>query len=159
MASHPAALTSEAPDSGGGLYVLLLELGAPARLEVGRLGVFDAAAGWYAYAGSAHGPGGLRGRLAHHLRPVRTPHWHIDVLREVAPLRQIWWAHAAAADEHSVAAALLALPGGRLPFPRFGASDCKCAAHLVWFAAPPAFVDWLHVAPAHGWRPFGVAPA
>jgi Uri superfamily endonuclease len=120
-----------------GLYLLGLTLEEPAFLQVGRLGAFDLPAGCYLYVGSAHGPGGLRGRLAHHLRPVAAPHWHIDALRSIARLNAIWWATAPAPCEHDVARALAGLPGVGIPMPRFGASDCRCAAHLVWLARRP----------------------
>lgn len=120
-----------------GTYVLVLRLAAPARLTVGRLGAFDFPAGWYGYVGSACGPGGLRGRLAHHLAPVRRPHWHIDYLRAVAPIEAVWCSAGNAAQEHAWAAALGQLPGAAIVAPRFGASDCRCPAHLFHFATRP----------------------
>lgn len=118
--------------------MLGLRLLAPARLTVGRLGPFAFPAGWYAYVGSACGPGGLRGRLAHHLGPLRRPHWHIDYLRAVAPVETIWLSAGDAAQEHAWAASLAQMPGAAIVAPRFGASDCRCPAHLFHFAAPPA---------------------
>ncbi len=50
------------------------------RLEIGRLGSFNIIPGFYAYVGSAFGPGGLRARIRHHLESVAQPHWHIDYL-------------------------------------------------------------------------------
>ncbi len=67
-----------------GTYALFLTLSAPAQLTIGKLGVFDFPAGEYVYMGSARGPGGLRARLRHHLRPAQRPHWHIDYLRTQA---------------------------------------------------------------------------
>jgi Uri superfamily endonuclease len=142
----------------GGLYVLLLSLPTDRRLSVGRLGAFDLAAGWYAYVGSAHGPGGLAGRLAHHLRPVdgdHAPHWHIDHLRAVAPLVALWWSRAPADDEHTVAHAVAHWPGALLPIPRFGASDCRCPAHLLAFATVASFN--MHL-PGGPWHLHAVAP-
>ncbi|WP_462322980.1 DUF123 domain-containing protein, partial [Halochromatium sp.] len=40
--------------------------------------------------------------------------------------------------EHRWAQALGALPGARWPLPRFGASDCRCPAHLVALPEPPS---------------------
>ena len=116
-----------------GSYALLLILAEPVRLAVGRLGVFDFSAGQYLYFGSAHGPGGLRGRLAHHLRPVERPHWHIDYLRAYAEVRQVWWAVGKESLECAWSQALIGLPGVTFPAPGFGASDCKmgCVSHLV----------------------------
>lgn len=120
-----------------GTYVLVLRLDSPARLTVGRLGTFDFPAGWYAYVGSACGPGGLRGRLAHHLGPVRRPHWHIDSLRTAASVQTVWYSVGDGTREHAWAAALGQMPGAQIVAPRFGASDCRCPTHLYYFADPP----------------------
>ena len=56
-----------------GNYILLLHLPTDEILTISKLGTFDFPAGWYAYAGSAFGPGGLVGRLRHHLQPVDRP--------------------------------------------------------------------------------------
>ena len=134
-----------------GTYALILTLAAPAQLTIGKLGVFDLPAGEYVYMGSARGPGGLRARLRHHLRPAQRPHWHIDYLRtravvsggvyvvqeevsaESMPLECAW------------SQALLALPGASVPVAGFGASDCRCGceAHLVNFYEAGNFVDQL----------------
>src|SRR5512139_3339944 len=50
-----------------GTYILLVSLRQAKRLEIGRLGAFDLVPGFYAYVGSAHGSGGLRARIQHHL--------------------------------------------------------------------------------------------
>lgn len=120
-----------------GTYVLILRLDAPAHLTIGRLGAFDFPAGCYAYIGSAFGVGGLRGRLQHHLSPISRPHWHIDYLRAVASVREIWWFASTTRYEHNWADTLRALPGAMLPAPRFGASDCGCASHLIGFGDVP----------------------
>ena len=65
-----------------GTYALLIDVFAPLDLTVGMLGVVTLPPGSYAYVGSAHGPGGLRGRLARHGRTDRRRHWHIDYLTE-----------------------------------------------------------------------------
>ena len=122
---------------GKGTYILILRLAAPAAITVGKLGTFDFAAGWYAYTGSAFGPGGLRGRLKHHLSPVKTPHWHIDYLRQHASVESVWALAGETSLEHVWAAALARWPGAAIPVPRFGASDCACRSHLFGFAAPP----------------------
>jgi Uri superfamily endonuclease len=126
-------MTMFPPDKG--TYILILHLDEPTRLQIGRLGAFDFAPGWYAYVGSAFGPGGLRGRLKHHLAPVTKPHWHIDYLRAAAPVREVWYSASETRYEHRWADMLLAHPGATVPVPRFGASDCTCAAHLVYLSA------------------------
>jgi len=60
--------------------VLILRLPCPATVNVGRLGRVRFPAGWYAYVGSAYGPGGLAARISRHLRPSKPSHWHLDYL-------------------------------------------------------------------------------
>ncbi|MBK9123694.1 MAG: GIY-YIG nuclease family protein [Chloroflexi bacterium] len=125
----------EAVPSAPGTYVLILCADTGTTLQIGRLGTFDVAAGWYAYVGSAFGSGGLRGRIRHHLAPVRRPHWHIDWFRTAAVVREVWYAQDAA-SEHGWASDLLGLPESFVPIPRFGASDCACVSHLIGFPRP-----------------------
>ena len=126
-----------------GSYALELILPEPAQFAVGRLGVFDFPAGQYFYFGSAHGPGGLRARLAHHLRTALRPHWHVDFLRAYADVRQVWWAEGQEPLECSWSRAAARLPGAFVPAPGFGASDCLmgCASHLVVLAEDVAAVE------------------
>ena len=120
-----------------GTYVLILEMEADQAVPIGRLGTFDLRRGWYAYVGSAFGSGGLRGRLKHHLTPPARPHWHIDYLRAAATVREVWYSASSTPYEHEWASALRSLPQTTIPIPRFGASDCRCAAHLFHFDQYP----------------------
>ena len=120
-----------------GTYVLNLHLSRQVQLTIGRLGQTDFRAGYYTYVGSAFAPGGLRGRLKHHLKPVKKPHWHIDYLRLAAPLYEVWYAAHPTVYEHTWADMLRSLPGTKIPMPRFGASDCNCQTHLVYFQNRP----------------------
>ena len=120
-----------------GTYVLILRLPRLAIVEVGRLGCFGFPAGWYAYAGSACGPGGLAARISRHLRSPKQMHWHVDYLRAVAQPDEVWYAAGTQKRECVWARRLGSLSGASIPVPRFGASDCRCPAHLVHFAAPP----------------------
>ena len=124
------------PDRSG-TYGLILRLPRLATIGVGRLGRFQFPAGWYAYVGSAHGPGGLAARVSRHLRSPKPPHWHVDYLRTAAQPVQIWYAVGARKRECAWAEALSGLPGGSIPMPRFGASDCRCPAHLIHFTVSP----------------------
>lgn len=120
-----------------GTYILVLRLDQPARLTIGRLGVFDFPAGYYAYVGSAFGSGGLRGRLKHHLAPAKKPHWHIDYLRQGAVVLEVWYIASETRHEHRWSDVLRSMTGAVVPVPRFGASDCRCVAHLVRFPEKP----------------------
>lgn len=130
------------PDQPG-TYILILRLDPPQRVRIGALGTFDFPAAHYAYVGSAFGPGGLRGRLRHHLAPVTRPHWHIDYLRAAAHIERIAWGASDQRLEHDWARRLLDAPGAFIPAPRFGASDCRCPAHLIGFRRAPDLDAWL----------------
>ena len=119
-----------------GTYALILALDAPRTIPVGRLGERSFDAPYYLYAGSALGPGGLAGRLAHHLRPVIRPHWHIDALRRHARIAALWTACDGRRLECAWATAAGRLRGARV-VPGFGATDCACTGHLVALSGPP----------------------
>jgi len=133
----PTALPAEFPEATKGTYVLILSLPAAVSLSIGKLGIAGFAAGWYTYVGSAFGPGGLRGRLRHHLSAIKKAHWHIDYLRQAAAIEAVWYLAGEESAEHKWAAALQALPGAQIPVGRFGASDCQCQSHLYFFPARP----------------------
>lgn len=123
--------------SAKGTYLLLIQLSQPIELVVGRLGPLIFGAGWYAYAGSALGPGGLRARLARHARREKRIHWHIDYLLECAQLVQSWQIACPARLECEWAAALVRLTQAQITVHRFGASDCRCPGHLVYWPKRP----------------------
>ncbi len=108
---------------------------APALLEVGRLGRMHLPAGWYIYIGSALG--GLGARLRRHARQEKRPHWHIDRLLAIGRLAAVVVRIGPERVECQTAAMVAALPDATLPAPRFGASDCRCPAHLVHIPARP----------------------
>ena len=94
--------------------------------------------GWYIYIGSAFGPGGVRARVHRHRRRAKRTHWHIDHLRKITTLVEVWYTHDPTPREHDWARALAASPGATIPLPGFGASGCRCATHLLFFTARPA---------------------
>lgn len=117
-----------------GTYRLLWQVLQSTRVQVGRLGELELACGYYAYIGSAYGPGGLRARINHHLREHHPrPHWHLDYLRpHWHAVAQHW--HVQQRCECAWAQQLLA--AGAIPIaPRFGASDCNCAGHGLYLPA------------------------
>jgi Uri superfamily endonuclease len=120
-----------------GSYLLMLKLAAAREIQVGRLAVIGFRRGWYAYAGSAFGPGGLAGRLRHHLRPVQKRHWHIDYLRDHAEVMEVWMAPGPPNREHEWAQILARKPGAGKWVRRFGCSGCRCPSHLLYFECRP----------------------
>ncbi len=125
------------PPEQAGTYVLILHLPRPTIVDVGRLGRFQFQDGWYAYVGSARGPGGLAARISRHRRLSKSLHWHVDYLRVYARSVAVWYAIGDQKRECAWAEELFKFPGASVPAPRFGASDCRCPAHLVYFDAPP----------------------
>ena len=121
-----------------GTYALLLQMDAPKIVAVGALGALAFPAGWYLYLGSARGPGGLAARLARHRRQGNKRfHWHIDYLRAVTTLAEVWTSASEGRAECNWAAAAATLPGGNIIVPRFGASDCGCPSHLFHYPRQP----------------------
>ncbi len=116
-----------------GVYVLIFDVAEPLTLPVGRLGRVDLTSGRYAYVGSARGPGGLRGRLARHLRPQKRLHWHVDYLTRCVAVGQVYWLAAAEPLECRWVQALQRLPGAAPGPAGFGSSDCRagCRSHLI----------------------------
>ncbi|MFB6265283.1 MAG: DUF123 domain-containing protein [Bradymonadaceae bacterium] len=121
------------PDAPGA-YVLEFELDGSTAFRAGAIGRVELRAGVVRYYGSAHGPGGLRARVARHLRDDggRT-HWHVDYLTREVDIERV--ALATGAEECELCQMDLRRTGdARIPVEGFGASDCStCAAHLVWF--------------------------
>lgn len=128
--------------SDQGTYILLLYLPKAAQLSIGKRGRFDFPAGYYAYVGSAFGTGGLRGRLKHHLSPLQKAHWHIDYLRQAGTIYEVWYIASQTVYEHVWADRLQAMHGASIPVARFGASDCQCRTHLIYFTDKPHLGTW-----------------
>lgn len=126
---------AQSPAGGRGTYVLVLRLDARKTLTVGRLGGCDFEPGYYAYVGSACGPGGLRARLAHHAVRSARPHWHIDYLRLEAEPVEAWISTNRA--EHAWASAVGNTDAMRPVCAGFGTSDCRCLTHLFHASARP----------------------
>jgi Uri superfamily endonuclease len=119
-----------------GVYVLILTLDADRWMTIGHLGRVQFRKGFYAYVGSAFGPGGLSARLRHHLKVKTKPHWHIDLFGQHAHIVDIWYAERRR-HEHQWARAALAMSPAASPVVGFGCSDCKCRSHLIYFPHAP----------------------
>ncbi len=126
------------PDARPGTYALLLCSTVADIVAIGRRYRLALEPGWMIYIGSAFGPGGVQARLAHHRRLTDRPHWHIDYLRQHAAFEAVWFSHDPMRRECLWAAVLAGELGGSPPPFRFGASDCRCPAHLYGFRNRPA---------------------
>ena len=116
----------------GGSYILWLKLARKRRLTIGKLGTQLFQPGYYAYCGSAFGPGGLKARLGHHLKKADHPHWHIDYLKNIATCQEIWLSTEPENLEHLWSGSLAKLPNAVMPVNGFGSSDCTCQTHLIY---------------------------
>lgn len=111
-----------------GAYLVWVWLDTPLKIERPRPA--QLASGFYCYAGSARGPGGLKARLLRHLRPDKKVRWHIDQLTTKANHSAAWaWPDG---EECQLIQTLIHQQGFSIPQPGFGSSDCRCCpAHLL----------------------------
>jgi Uri superfamily endonuclease len=128
---------------GPGTYALLLRATAPRTVTIGSLGPMSVSPGYYVYVGSALK--GLRGRLSRHLTPVHkiTLKWHVDYIRQVTSVVEIWVTESRYRWECPWVKVMLALPRAQVPEPKgFGSSDDKgkgkCITHLAYFSVKPS---------------------
>jgi len=117
-----------------GTYTILLNLPEAATVSVGALGEQTFPAGYYAYTGSAFGPGGLA-RVDRHMeiaagdRDAR--HWHVDYLLGHPASRVAAAVKTAGADvECEVSRAIETDDAAAESVAGLGASDCDCDSHL-----------------------------
>lgn len=137
---HDAVIDADAVPVAAGAYALMVRLSRPWSPGITRLSDRMLDAGYYIYCGSAYGPGGLRARIARHLRSGKRAHWHIDRLTEVGTVVDV--AVHIAGDECNLVDALVKR-GASTALAGFGSSDCRrCPAHLL---SPPQGFDrtWL----------------
>ena len=71
-----------------GSYALVLRLPSRRKITVGKLGLIEFPRGHYIYFGSTLG--GLRARVARHLRNGKKIHWHADYLSAEVRWTQGW---------------------------------------------------------------------
>nr|WP_321525060.1 GIY-YIG nuclease family protein [uncultured Cohaesibacter sp.] len=118
--------------NAGGVYLLAMLL--PRRTRIMRPTESILPPGLYCYAGSAHGPGGLRARLARHLAKEKSIRWHVDQLTIRASSLHVWaWLEGTECD---LADQMQQSNGFHVPLPGFGSSDCThCSSHLFANAA------------------------
>lgn len=110
-----------------GAYVLAVDLTAPVALHIRATPPVHLPPGRYLYCGSAKGRGGLRARVAHHMRCGKSIHWHIDRLTEAGTVLGVWTFPGG--DECDLVTALSHLPAA---VEGFGSTDCRrCATHLL----------------------------
>jgi Uri superfamily endonuclease len=116
-------------DDGKGTYIIVLYLNKNERIQIGKLGRFEFKKGYYAYVGSAFGPGGLKSRIKRHIGPKKNYHWHIDYLNPA--VKEVWVSDHGERLEHEWAGLLGEIATDKIL--GFGCSDCSCESHLFYF--------------------------
>lgn len=120
------------PDEPG-VYQMVLSLAEEVTLQVGALGTFRFPAGRYVYTGSALG--GLRARVARHLRWQKRLRWHIDYLLQHATVQEVHLFPTRERSECLFNQQVLASRQARVIARGFGSSDCRCPTHLVYLGS------------------------
>jgi Uri superfamily endonuclease len=133
-----------------GTYALVLAATACREVAIGRLGMLAVQPGFYVYVGSAMGPGGLAARIGRHRRGDKRLRWHVDYLRIVARIEEVWYAAGSRHRECRWANALRKMSGAGIPMARFGASDCRCPSHLLFFALQPSIAAFAQALAGSG---------
>ncbi len=83
-----------------GTYILIFCLLRHRFLKIGRLGEFNLTPGFYTYVGSAFGTGGLAARINHHVQSTAKPRWHVDYLRGLMKIEEVWLSNGKSKHEH-----------------------------------------------------------
>ena len=112
-----------------GAYVLVIDTGYTITLKI-RGRAHRLSPGRYLYCDSARGPGGIRARVGRHLKKEKSLRWHVDQLTAKGEISNV--IVAPDSTECALYEQLSAIPGGVIPIPGFGSSDCRrCPAHLL----------------------------
>ena len=119
--------------SGGGTYLLVIELKNDTRATWGGHECFTFYRGFYVYVGS--GMRNLDQRIARHLRKTKNKRWHIDSLTQKADSIVPLPIRSAHRMECRLAGDLSEISEGSIP--SFGSSDCRCRSHLFRFTGSP----------------------
>ena len=139
-----------------GTYALVLGSSGQRTIAVGKLGKLKMQMGHYLYVGSAFGPGGVRARVKRHCRIGKPHHWHIDYIRPVLELSEVWCTYDPQKQEHRWADILMGIDGMQPPLEGFGASDCQCNSHLFFSISPIRFKDFHNLIEMNSLRQYNV---
>lgn len=118
-----------------GIYQLLIHLPKNVSIAIGKKGRWRFPKGYYVYTGSALN--GLEKRVERHLKKNKKHFWHIDYLLDFASIKEIFLFTKDKFDECALNLKMLEKPEAKIIMPKFGASDCGCPAHLVFFEKMP----------------------
>ena len=121
--------------SGKGAYILAVRLAETIHLALPGLAGCRLRPGWYVYAGSANGSGGIRARVRRHFRGGKKMHWHIDRLTANAP--DMAALAVTGGNECRLVERLLGCGRFKTALTGFGSTDCRtCESHLLGLRRP-----------------------
>lgn len=117
-------------DMKPGIYTIILGLDKDMEIHVGSLGRLSFMKGYFAYTGSARGPGGVI-RVRRHLDVLggsnKARRWHIDYLLPNVSFEDV----AITYTDKDLECAIARKIGSELEaIPGFGCTDCRCPSHL-----------------------------
>ena len=115
----------------GGVYILKIKLAREKEISVGALGKNIFKPGYYFYAGTAQR--NLKARIDRHYSSDKKFHWHIDYFLAEAELEKDFNFELPGEGECFLAQ-ILQKKGGSKSISSFGASDCSCGSHLIYFS-------------------------
>ncbi|MFN3504697.1 MAG: DNA/RNA nuclease SfsA [Caldimicrobium sp.] len=116
-----------------GSYLVILEVKSSVAPLVGHLGEIPLKKGYYVYVGSAKK--NLYQRINRYLRKNKKKFWHIDYLLDVAKIYKIVPILSSKSWECEIASELSNF--AETSIKNFGASDCNCKSHLLYFPSNP----------------------
>ena len=115
----------------GGVYILKIKLEKKIEIKIGALGKKTFPPGYYFYAGTAQR--NLKARINRHYSSDKNYHWHIDYFLAEANLENDFVFELPGEGECFLARILID-NGGKTLIDGFGASDCSCGSHLIYFS-------------------------
>ena len=124
---------NEKRKTNNGIYQLLIYLPRKSFITIGKKGSFEFPKGYYIYTGSAKN--GLKKRLDRHKTKDKKLFWHIDYLLEYGKIKDFWVR--SKGSECDWNRKVLKRAESKIILSGFGSSDCRCPAHLVYFARKP----------------------
>lgn len=117
-----------------GFYQLKILLKNKTKIKIGKLGIFNFPAGIYIYTGSAKR--NLLQRINRHQQKNKKLHWHIDYFLQLGEIISLK-TYPLKNNLTECKLNLLTVKKLKLKNPflikGFGSSDCKCAAHLIYW--------------------------
>ena len=115
-------------------YIAVFYLPECQSIKIGKLGTFNFSKGYYFYVGKDRR--NIRARVSRHISLRKKCRWHIDYLSLTAEPVFVCFLDDRREGECKIQTQLKAI-GGEITVPGFGASDCTCESHLLYFTCIP----------------------